>query len=281
MRVRTERDYYAILGVSETATDDEIKRAYRKLALQYHPDRNRGDKRAEERFKGISEAYAVLMDARRRREYDSLRRSRAAGGRPEAPRWREEDLFRDIFTDPRTASVFDDLAREWARMGLRVNDALFRELFFQGRGVIVIGPFGVRWVGTHGPGAPAERVRDDGGAAAGGAMAPPVPGFLGWLWGHARETVIAPFRRLKERLGLPEAASRRGDLTYEVSLAPGDLRDGGRYRLTIQRSGRAEELLVTIPPGVRVGTRLRLRGKGEPGPDGAPGDLYLHVRVKP
>jgi len=280
MRVRTERDYYAILGVAESATDEEIKRAYRRLALQYHPDRNRGAKRAEERFKGISEAYAVLMDAGRRREYDSLRRTRAAGGRPEPPRWREEDLFRDLFKDPRTASVFDDLAREWARMGLRVNEALFRELLFQGRGVIVIGPFGVRWVGAHGPEAPAERVRDEGRTTAGGDLAPSLPGFLGWVWGRARETITAPLRWLKERLGVPATTSRRGDLQYEVALPPEDLSAGGRYRLTIQRAGRAEELLVKIPAGIRVGTRLRLRGKGEPGSDGTPGDLYLHVRLK-
>ncbi len=106
MRARTERDYYAILGVPAIASDEEVKRAYRRLALRHHPDRNRGDKRAEERFKEISEAYAVLMDAGRRREYDALRRARAEGTRAREPRWREEELFRDLFTDPRTASVF-------------------------------------------------------------------------------------------------------------------------------------------------------------------------------
>jgi curved DNA-binding protein CbpA len=282
MRVRTEQDYYAILGVAETAREDELKRAYRKLALQYHPDRNRGDKRAEEHFKQVSEAYAVLMDAERRREYDSLRSSRAAGQRPSEPRWRQEDLYRDLFTDPRTASVFDDLAREWSRMGLRVNEQLFRELFFQGRGVIVIGPFGVRWVGPNGPQAATERVADDGRATAtaGSDVVPSLPGFLGWLWGRARESVVAPLRRLKGRLGLPATATRQGDLQYEVALGAEDLQAGGRYRLTIERGGRPEQLLVKIPAGTRVGTRLRLRGKGEPTSDGTPGDLYLHVRSR-
>ena len=129
MRVRTERDYYGLLGVAPTASEEEIKRAYRRLALRYHPDRNRGDKRAEERFKEISEAYAVLMDPGRRRQYDDLRRARAEGARPREPRWREEELFRDLFTDPRTASVFDELAREWTRMGLRFNEAFLRDVY--------------------------------------------------------------------------------------------------------------------------------------------------------
>jgi molecular chaperone DnaJ len=64
------KDYYAILGVSREATQEEIKRAYRQLALKYHPDRNPGDKAAEERFKEINEAYAVLSDPERRARYD-------------------------------------------------------------------------------------------------------------------------------------------------------------------------------------------------------------------
>src|SRR5262245_41652709 len=65
-----KRDYYEILGVAREANDEEIKKAYRKLALKFHPDRNPGDKHAEERFKELSEAYSVLCDAERRMQYD-------------------------------------------------------------------------------------------------------------------------------------------------------------------------------------------------------------------
>ncbi|MGE4546552.1 MAG: DnaJ domain-containing protein, partial [Desulfurella sp.] len=66
------KDYYAILGVDRNATTEEIKKAYRKLALQYHPDRNEGDKKAEEKFKEITEAYAVLSDETKRAKYDQF-----------------------------------------------------------------------------------------------------------------------------------------------------------------------------------------------------------------
>ncbi|BDG17259.1 J domain-containing protein [Thermus brockianus] len=103
------KDYYAILGVSREATQEEIKRAYRKLALQYHPDRNPGDKAAEERFKEINEAYAVLSDPEKRAQYD-----RGLLGQPE---YRAEDLF-DLFAQvfgfrsPRAAPRGEDLEAE-------------------------------------------------------------------------------------------------------------------------------------------------------------------------
>jgi DnaJ-class molecular chaperone len=74
------KDYYEVLGVKEDASEAEIKKAYRKLALKYHPDKNPGDKKAEEKFKSISEAYYSLGDAKRRKEYDNLRRMGAYTG---------------------------------------------------------------------------------------------------------------------------------------------------------------------------------------------------------
>ncbi len=94
----TKRDYYAVLGVKKGAPDGEIKKAYRKLAMQYHPDRNQGDKAAEEKFKEVSEAYAVLSDKQKRQEYD------AVGYTGFHKRYTQEDIFKgfdvgDLFKD--------------------------------------------------------------------------------------------------------------------------------------------------------------------------------------
>src|SRR5712692_4724703 len=107
-RPRFDKDYYAILAVPSTVSEDDVRRAYRRLALQWHPDRNPGNPTAEERFKEISEAYAVLIDATKRRQYDEVRRGGWAGEFSHS----REDLFRDLFADARASAIFDELARE-------------------------------------------------------------------------------------------------------------------------------------------------------------------------
>ena len=84
----SDSDYYEILGVGKTASDDEIKKAYRKLAMKYHPDHTKGDKNAEEKFKKISEAYAVLSDKEKRKQYDTY------GSADFQQRFSQEDIFR-------------------------------------------------------------------------------------------------------------------------------------------------------------------------------------------
>ena len=93
-----KKDYYEVLGVKKTSTEDEIKKAYRKLAMKHHPDRNAGNKQAEERFKDINEAYAVLSDKQKRAQYDQF------GPSGFSQRYSQEDIFRgfdisDLFKD--------------------------------------------------------------------------------------------------------------------------------------------------------------------------------------
>src|ERR1041384_6036914 len=99
----TKRDYYEILGVSKNATADEIKKAYRKVAMQFHPDRNPGDKAAEEKFKEAAEAYEILSDADKKAQYDRFGHAGVSGnGRGYSGGMNMEDIFShfgDIFGD--------------------------------------------------------------------------------------------------------------------------------------------------------------------------------------
>jgi curved DNA-binding protein len=97
------KDYYQILGVSKTASDDEIKKAYRKLAMKHHPDRNKGNKESEEKFKNISEAYAVLSDKEKRKQYDTF------GSEGFQNKFSQEDIFRNF--------DFGDIFREFGFKG--------------------------------------------------------------------------------------------------------------------------------------------------------------------
>ena len=102
-----EKDYYKILGVNKSASDEEIKKAYRKLAMKYHPDHTKGDKAAEETFKGISEAYAVLSDKEKRRQYDTF------GSAGFQQRFSQEDIFRGF--------DFSDVLREFGFGGAQFS----------------------------------------------------------------------------------------------------------------------------------------------------------------
>ncbi len=118
-----DRDYYKILGVNKSASEKEIKRAYRKLALKYHPDRNPGDKKAEEQFKLINEAYAVLSDKEKRRQYDTV------GSAAFHQRFSQEDIFRgfdigDMLKDLGVSSddIFSSLFGRGSKRKFRVGD---------------------------------------------------------------------------------------------------------------------------------------------------------------
>jgi curved DNA-binding protein len=107
------RDYYDVLGVSKNAGDDEIKKAYRKLAMKYHPDRNPNKKEAEERFKEINEAYAVLGDKEKRKQYDTF------GAEGFRQRFTQEDIFRGFNFDEILSGLFGGRGRREFRSGGR------------------------------------------------------------------------------------------------------------------------------------------------------------------
>jgi len=203
------KDYYEVLGVPRSASEDEIRKTYRKLARKYHPDVNPNDKSAEEKFKEINEAYEVLSDADKRKRYDALGENWKAGA---------------DFTPP--------------------------------------------------PGAQNGRVDFTGfGDAFGGAGgARDFNDFFESLFGRRSTRSSVDFQMPAQ------------DIEAEISLTLEEAHRGGKRNITLQTPGtdRMKSLEVSIPPGVRDGTVIRLVGQGEPGTNGGPsGDLYLHVRIEP
>lgn len=273
---RKPTNYYAVLGVPPEATEDEIRRAYRRLALQWHPDRNPGDPTAADRFKEISAAYAVLVDPAKRRDHDRAQQSGAPGPFDE----RRDDLFRDLFADPRASAIFEDLARELQRMGLRVDRHDFQSTLFGGRTVVtgrvvVVSPFtspvGLFRLARAVFGI-ARAVRGGRRAEAEVAMPAPPP--------SVGERVARAGRWL---FGLPPASTApvgTADVVIPLTLTPDEARQGGAKRVTLRRNGTVEDVIVKVPPGTRDGTRLRLRGKGAVAPGRAAGDAYLTVEIR-
>lgn len=266
-RPRFERDYHAVLGVAPGAAEDEIRRAYRKLALRWHPDRNAGDPGAAERFKEISEAYAVLIDPVKRRAWEAARRT----GTPTDFHATRDDIFRDLFADPRASAIFDELAAELGRLGLRVERRDFHETLFGGRTIVtgrlvIVTPARLSTVLVRLARAVAR------GALRARMTAEPDERPRGLLG----RVAAALGRRVLGAPGPSAGRDRAADIEVPLSLGADEAARGGRKRVTLPRG---DQVLVTIPAGVSTGTRLRLRGKGRSAAGGSAGDAYLIVTV--
>ncbi|MGB4780852.1 DnaJ domain-containing protein [Candidatus Methylomirabilis sp.] len=277
------KDYYAILGVSEQATDEELRRAYRRLALTHHPDKNPGDPKAGERFKEISESYAVLMDQGKRRQYDAFRQSQPGSGTAAGGfRYSQEEIFRDLFSNPDLSSIFQEMNHEFARAGIRFDDAFVRQVFFGSRGFIFGGIFIGAPIGVLRRRASRMAVNPGRGRSA--VDRTQSQEALGESqsqggWAAVGRGLKAGLHLLRRIFGTPDSADGDPNLRYHLTITAQEAASGAQKRVTFMRADQLEELMVTIPSGTRSGTRLRLKGKGLEGRDGARGDLYLRVTV--
>jgi molecular chaperone DnaJ len=247
------RDLYEVLGVSREASADDIKRAYRKLALKYHPDRNPGDKAAEESFKEASAAYQVLSDAERRAQYDRFGHAAfdgAGGGFDFGAGF--EDIFSGIFGEF-LGGARTGRGRARARRGddLRYNlDLSFEEAAFGAEKQIRV-PRMSPCDACHGKGAKA------------GSSAKTCVGCQG----SGQVRFQQGFFSIAKTCG--QCNGQGSVITDPCPKCQGQ----GVVR-------RTQSLSVKIPAGVDMGSRLKLRGEGEAGFGGGPaGDLYVVVRV--
>lgn len=277
----TMKDYYARLGVDEDANEEEIKRAYRALAFKYHPDRNQGSKKAEEIFKEITEAYAVLADSQQRRRYDAMRASMSAYDRQRpGAGFSQEELFRDIFSDPNIWRIFADLAGDFQRLGFRFDEEFIKKIFLA-RGPIF---FGGVFFGTF---APWWKILHRGGTRGDFTMGAKTPsGLLGKaIYGAGRKIgglFIDKLLGQSHGPGLPAwPQSEWLDLNYSLKVSKEEAAAGSEKTMTYWRDGLRERLAIKIPQGIKSGTKLRLRGKGCRGKGGqAPGDLYINIEIE-
>ncbi|MBW1982675.1 MAG: DnaJ domain-containing protein [Deltaproteobacteria bacterium] len=267
------KNYYNILGLSQECSEEEIRKAYRKLALKYHPDRNPGDAAAEERFKEVSEAYGVLIDPDKRHHYDRWLRSGAGQTyRAEGFPFTREQVFQDLCRDPRINAAFRELFREFDRAGVRFDRNFLDQVFFGGRGILLGGVFvwGPHGVGRRGSGHSLRKrhLRRHGRPEVAS------PGFLRRLGRKVGQYFLGGQKRAPRLQQINKAAAK--DSFFELRVPAEDALRGGWVKVAIDRGAGREVLRVRIPPGTRPGTRLRLRGKG-PGVDPGGGDLYLTI----
>ncbi|MCB9027317.1 MAG: DnaJ domain-containing protein, partial [Bdellovibrionaceae bacterium] len=213
-----KKDYYEVLGVSRNTSDSDIKKAYRKLAMKYHPDKNPGNKHAEDRFKEVSEAYDVLRDGQKRKMYDQFGHAGSHAGAPGA----------GFQGSPFHTKGFDFEG--------------FKQQGFDG-------------FGQHSN--PHDLFNEIFGDIFGGGM------------GRKRG---------------PEK-QRGADLRYTISLSFEEAAKGCEKTINFIRKRQFKDdharISVTVPPGVKDGQRLKLRGEGDTPPQGGEaGDLYVVINLQ-
>ena len=289
-------DYYKILEVSPEAPPEEIKKAYRKLALATHPDRNPGDARAEERFKQINEAYGVLSDPQKRTKYDQYRNLGYQPGRAQGTGfgYSQEEIFKDFFTSSYAQDVFSEMEKEFARMGMRFDRNFINSTFFGGRNVFfqgfVFGPGRIRVVRYGQPYGRSGRRTQQPHDPAVDALKPGKI-LLSGLSLLAKAGKKAGEFLLKKTLGVEHLPINRAErvvpgrressLIYQIEISEGQARAGAIVQIALPHIENGKTFSVRIPAGVKSGTKLRLRAMGIATPEDPlrKGDVLLEVHV--
>jgi len=264
----TKRDYYEVLGVSRSASADEIKKAYRKVALQYHPDRNPGDKAAEDNFKEAAEAYEVLSDQQKKASYDRYGHQGLKGtgfGTAPGGGMRMEDIFEhfgDVFSDFGFDSFFGGRARGRPQHGVRGSNLRIRvkltlkEMAEGVRKTIVVKKYGT-----------CDTCKGTGARDSGSFDTCPT------CHGTGRITRVTStfLGQMQTSQTCPTCQGEGRTITAKCPTCRGE---GREYR--------EDKMTIEIPAGVSEGIQLSMSGKGNAGERGGPpGDLIIQIEEVP
>jgi curved DNA-binding protein len=254
----TQKDFYKVLGVERIAAPRQIKEAYRGLAFEYHPDRNKGDFSAVEKMKELNEAYAVLSDPEKRKRYDSLTQQYGFDG---YDHFRQGYSEQDIFRGSDINQIFEEMTR---RFGFRNFNELFSEFYGPGFQTFEFrrpGLFGKGFIFTGFP----------FGKQIGQKVPPQIglfPGLLGKLADYLAKKTFKCWE-----------TGQTGDRYDVITLNREDARRGARVSYVDRDTSR--QLIVTVPAGVREGQTIRLKsGVKNNTYDTVTGDLYLKVQFR-
>ena len=247
-----------MLGVESSASQQEIREAYRKLAFQYHPDRNKDAPDATARMKAINEAYATLSDPAKRNDYDSLRHRYGPGAYDQ---YRQTHSQEDIFRGSDIDQIFEEFSKSF---GFRNADDIFREFYGPGfRGYVYSRPGFTFRSYVYNPAQNERRETQE-------PLSAPRMGLTGRAMKYLLEKVL--------KVQIPE---RGKDVVDTLRVAPETARLGGEVRYEYRASARPRTLAIKIPPGIQSGQTIRLKDMGSPGKAGGPfGDLLLKVNIR-
>jgi len=260
LATQAKRDYYEVLSVTRTATEQEIKSSYRKLAMQYHPDRNPGNAEAEEKFKECTEAYSVLMDADKRARYDQFGHAGVNGaggfsGFDPANFADFNDIFGDIFSNFFGGNVSGGGRRSRAQRGGDARGDLtltFEEAAFGKKTEIKVRRY-----------EPCEQCHGSGSAAGKG------PATCQTCKGHGQVRYQQSMFSIARTCPTCQGTGRV--ISDPCSKCKGE-----------SRVMKERTIDVNVPAGVEDGTRIRYQEQGDAGVNGGPaGDLYIVLKVKP
>ena len=281
MKTRS-KNYYKILGIPGNADATTIKKSFRKLAMELHPDRNPDDPECEDKFKDVTEAYGVLIDPVKRKEYDRHR----AGLFTETTsddydfKYSQKDIFENMFRQGFAKDIFEELNNEFSRQGFRSGKNFFAAVLFGGAAgklgrllAFIPGPIGRIGMGL--------RLLQTVGAS--------LYAFNKMRQGRVNNPTTAPKdkpdAKLKEPpFGFFKKADKPDednlDIRFAITIAKADAIAGTQKRLSYSIGDEKEILLVTIPPETNSGQKLRIKDKGRK-KDNLRGDLILTVNHGP